>query len=87
LYIKFWETYRDFLRPAIMGIFFIIFGLLLSMWSSEYTNSKKESQINELKEKIKEDVTPENFVTLIKNYITYFDTIKGSPVKVVTQTS
>jgi len=72
---KFWQVYKDFLRPGIMAIMFIVFGICVSLGLSHYTKIKNENKLRETRETIKQDIKPENIITLLKNYIIYYETV------------
>lgn len=68
--------YKDFLRPLIMGIMFIIAGIIVSCVLMAYNDSQKNKNINKLRKSINAEITQDNVVNLLKNYVKYYELTK-----------
>lgn len=70
--------YRDFLRPIIMAVMFILSGVGLSYVLYYYTENKKNNNLKNIKKNIKNEITQDNIVDLLKNYVKYYEITEKS---------
>jgi len=75
LSISFWQIYKDFIKPAFMGLVFIVFGIILTLILTNITNKKNKLQLEEVRKTVKDDITPDNVMKLLRNYVQYYDTV------------
>lgn len=75
LSINFWRIYKDFIKPAFLGLAFIVFGVILALILNNYRTKRNEKQLTEVRNSVKNDITPDNVMQLLKNYVQYYDTV------------
>lgn len=74
---KFWQIYKDFIKPAFMGLIFIIFGIILTIILTKITSKKNQKQLEEVRKNVKDDISPDNVMQLLRNYVKYYDTMSS----------
>lgn len=72
----FWYHYKDYIRPIVLAIMFMIFGIIISICLYNYKNNKNKKDMIRIKDQINQDINPENIITLLKHYIQYYDVVK-----------